>query len=325
MKKKSISVGKFIRNNIMYGILIVLCVFFATQHKAFLSWSNLINMLNQSSYQIIVGVGIGMLMISGGIDLSVGYQISLIGVVAGWLMQNTSIHWLPVVLIAFVLGICMSLFNGLIVVKMKAMPFIITLATSYIFQGISYTITQTQTYRGFPDAFKWIGQGSIGPIPVAIILMVISVIVGSLILNKTYFGRYIYGVGSNREAVQLAGVNTDRLRLVIYGVAGFFVALGAIALIARTGSSASSMGPGTEFTIIAGGVLGGIKMEGGGGRMSSIVVGVLILTVLTNGMQLMQLGVYPQYIVKGFVLVLAICFDSLESLSAVRRAKLVKD
>ena len=317
--------SRFIRNNMMYAILALLCIFFATQHKSFLSSKNLINILNQSSYQIIVGVGIGMLMISGGIDLSVGYQISLIGVVSGWLMQNTGIHWLLVILIAFALGIAMSLFNGVIVVKMRAMPFIITLATSYIFQGISYTITETKTYRGFPAAFKWIGQGTVGPVPVAILLMILCVAAGSLILNKTYFGRYIYGVGSNREAVQLSGVNTDRLRLIIYAVAGAFVALGTIALISRTGSSASSMGPGTEFTIIAGGVLGGIKMEGGGGRMSSIVVGVLILCVLTNGMQLMQLGVYPQYIVKGFVLVFAICFDSYESLATIRRAKLVKD
>ena len=326
MKKlTSTSLLTVLRNSVMYLILVALMIFFAVQNDVFLTLNNLRNIINQASYQIIVGVGIGLVMLSGGMDLSVGYQMSLIGVCMGWLMSFTSIPWPVVFLIGILLGVVLSLFNGILTVKLQVFPFILTLATSYIYQGISYTITQTQTYRNFPDMFKWFGQGKIGPIPVAIIIMVVCVVIGSLILNKTYFGRYIYGIGSNEKAVELAGVNVNRMKLVIYALAGVFVALGTIVLISRSGSSASSMGPGTEFTIIAGGILGGIKMGGGGGKMSSIVIGVLILTVLSNGMQLMQLNIYPQYIVRGFVLIFAIGFDTYQSMQVIKKAKQIKD
>lgn len=316
---------RFVRQNIMYLVMVALCLIFTTQNPTFLTGKNLMNIVNQAAYQIIVGVGVGMLMISGAIDLSVGYQMSVSGVIMGWLLVHTELNWVFVLLIGMSLCMAMSLFNGLIAVKFKVFPFIITLASSYIFEGISYTVTQAKTFGNYPAAFKWIGQGDIGPIPVAIILMVICLIIGSLILNKTYFGRYIYGIGSNQEAVELAGVKVNKVRLVIYALSGLFIGLGTVALISRTGSSSSAMGPGTEFVIIAGGILGGIKMQGGGGRMSSIVVGVLIMTVLANGMQLMQLNVYPQYIAKGLVLIFAICFDAVQSRQAIRRAKFVKD
>ena len=324
-KKYIAAASKVLRQNIMYIVMVALCIFFTAMNPVFLTGNNLMNIVNQAAYQIIVGVGVGMLMISGAIDLSVGYQMSVSGVVVGWLFTYTSINWMFVLLIGILLCIVMSLFNGIIAVKFRVFPFIITLASSYIFQGISYTITQAKTFGNYAEEYKWIGQGTIGPIPVAILLMVICLVVGSIILNKTYFGRYIYGIGSNQEAVALAGVKVDKVRLIIYAISGFFIGLGTVALTSRTGSSSSAMGPGTEFVIIAGGILGGIKMTGGGGRMSSIIVGVLIMTVLANGMQLMQLNVYPQYITKGLVLIFAICFDAIQSRRAIRIAKLVKD
>jgi len=143
------------------------------------------------------------------------------------------------------------------------------------------------------------------------------------VLNKTYFGRYVYALGGNVEAATLAGVNVKKNYYIIYIISGIFVSLGTIVLISRTGSSASSMGPGTEFTIIAGGILGGISLTGGTGKMSHIVLGVTILTILSNGMQLMQLGIYPQYIAKGLVLIIAIGIDTYQKDALIRRAKRV--
>lgn len=314
----------FVKAHIMYLILLIIILFFTTQSSRFLTMSNLRNIVNQSSYSIIIGVGVALIMLSGGIDLSVGYQMSLLGVVMGTLLTNSTLP-LPVILvIAVLLGCAMSLLNGLLFVKIGVFPFVITLATQYVFNGLSYKVSNSQTFVSFPETFKVIGQGQVGPIPIAVILMVIIVILGSILLNRTYVGRYIYAMGSNAEAVKLAGASVTKLRLLVYCIAGLFTAIGTIVYISRTGSASSSMGPGTEFTLIASALLGGIKMGGGGGKMSSIVLGVLILTVIQNGMQMIQMDQYSQYIVKGVVLIAAIWFDAAQTKRVMKQAKQVK-
>lgn len=318
------SMKNFLKNYIMYVILLALIIFFATQNSAFISLSNLRNILNSSAYQIIVGVGVAFIMLSGAIDLSTGYQISTIGVVCGMLMTNTSMPFGWVMVIGIALGVIFSLINGIIYVIFDTFPFMITLATQYILWGLSFIISKSNSSIGFPEGFKFIGQGYIGPVPFAIGVMIICVIFGAIVLNRTYFGRYVYGLGSNPQAIQLAGVNIKKMKLAIFALAGFFTALGTLMLISRAGSSSSTMGPGIEFTIIAGCMLGGIKMGGGGGKISSVIIGMLILTVLSNGMQLMQLGVYPQKVAMGVVLLVAIGFDVFQSKNMLKAAKLVK-
>lgn len=314
----------FIKSHIMYLILIVIVLFFTTQSNRFLTASNLRNIVNQSSYYIIIGVGVALIMLSGGIDLSVGYQMSLLGVVMGTLMTNTQLPLVVILLIAVALGCAMSLLNGILFVKIGVFPFVITLATQYLFNGLSYKVSNSQTFVSFPEAFKVFGQGQIGPIPIAVIIMIVIVIIGSILLNRTYVGRYIYAMGNNAEAVKLAGANVTRLRLLVYAIAGLFTAIGTVVYVSRTGSASSSMGPGTEFTLIASALLGGIKMGGGGGKMSSIVLGVLILTIIQNGMQMMQMDQYSQYIIKGIVLVAAIWFDAAQTRRVLKQSKQVK-
>lgn len=325
-KSKIWSVIKDIaKKNFMLGILILLIALFGILDKSFFTFRNLVNVLNQNAYVIVVGVGVGMVMLCGGLDLSVGYQMSLTGVILGILMTKTNIPVWAVFLIGLAVGSFLSFINGYLYVKLKVFPFIITLATQYAYQGISYMITNSKNLTPLPASFKQIGQGSVFGIPNAIVIMIVIVVIGSFILNRTYFGRYLYGLGGNPEAIKLAGVNTDKTYLKIYALAGVFIGLGTIMLGARTGSYASTMGPGTEFTVLAGGFLGGIKMGGGGGGMSNIVIGVLIMAVLSNGMQLMQLGTYPQYLIKGLVLILAIGFDTYQSNMVIKRAKMVMD
>ena len=315
-------VGQYLKSHVMYLVLIVLLLFFATQNPAFLSFGNLRNIVNQSAYQIIVGVGLVFVMIAGAMDLSVGYQMSFAGVIMGKLMTD---GWsIPLVLLVGILAcVIMNLLNCFLCIQFNVFPFILTLATQYLFMGLSYIWSGSKTFLNFPDSFKTIGQGYVGPIPVAVIIMVIAVLFASFVLNKTYFGRQVYAVGGNVEAATLAGINVKKVKYIIYIIAGFFVGLGTIVLVSRSGSAASSVGPGTEFTIIAGGILGGISLKGGSGKISCIVLGVLILTVLSNGMQLMQLGIYPQYVAKGIVLIIAIGFDSYQKIRMVRKSKLV--
>ena len=273
---------------------------------------NIKNILVQNAYIIVSSIGMAFVIIGGGIDLSVGYQISLVGVIT-----TISIQWfhLPVwcsVLIGLMIGTLLGAINGFLSVKLQVHPMVITLATMAIYQGISYIITNSNSIYGLPDSFKFIGQGKILGIPVSIIITVIVLIGATFFLSKTYPGRYIYALGGNGEAARLSGVNTSAMRVISFAICGFFVAVASILLVSRSGSMNSSVGAGTEFTCITAAVLGGVSMAGGEGKVWKVCVGAIILGVLSNGMQFVGLGVYPQYVAKGIILMAAISFDTYQ-------------
>ena len=273
---------------------------------------NIKNILVQNAYIIVSSIGMAFVIIGGGIDLSVGYQISLVGVIT-----TISIQWfhLPVwcsVLIGLMIGTLLGAINGFLSVKLQVHPMVITLATMAIYQGISYIITNSNSIYGLPDSFKFIGQGKILEIPVSIIITVIVLIGATFFLSKTYPGRYIYALGGNGEAARLSGVNTSAMRVISFAICGFFVAVASILLVSRSGSMNSSVGAGTEFTCITAAVLGGVSMAGGEGKVWKVCVGAIILGVLSNGMQFVGLGVYPQYVAKGIILMAAISFDTYQ-------------
>lgn len=305
--------GQPLRKYVIPIVLLAFVIFFSLATDKFMTWYNIRNIFIQSSYLIIAGTGLTFVMISGGIDLSIGYMMSVVGVVLGILMHSYSISPVLAIPISLGVGTLMGLFNGIMVVKLKVFPLIVTLATATIFQGISYIISNSNTIIGFSDGFMFIGQGYVWEIPFPVILMVAVAAVAAFILSKTYFGRYVYAVGGNEEAVKLAGVNVNQVRIILYSVCGFFVAIAATVLISRSGSASSNIGPGTEFTCLTAGILGGISFNGGEGKIEGMVVGLLLLTVLGNGMQIMEMGVYPQYIVKGIVLIAAVAFDTYQS------------
>ena len=312
-----------LRERIMYTILVAIIIFFSVFAKNFATWSNIRNIINQSSYLITLGVGMILIMLCGALDLSIGYQISINAVQIGKMLA-AGVPVPVVILCGLLFGVITSGINGAIYVALDVFPFIITLATQYVYMGASYLISGSRSTGNFPAAFKFIGQGSLGPIPFAIVIMVVCVALGSYVLNRTYFGRYVYALGSNPDAVKLSGVNVGRMKFVIFIIAGFFIGLGSIMLVSRTGSAGSTIGPGVEFTVMCGGLLGGIKMGGAQtGKMSSIIVGLMIIQVLSNGMQLMQMNVYKQYVAQGIVLLLALALDTFQSRAAIARAKRV--
>jgi ribose/xylose/arabinose/galactoside ABC-type transport system permease subunit len=291
-------------------VLLGLLVFFATLSPYFFTVENLTNIFVQQSYVIIAAVGLSFVMISGGMDLSIGYQMSLVGVATAAMMKWYNLP-LPVSLVlGLLLGICLGLANGMASIKLKVHPLIVTLGTMTVFQGLSYIVSRQSVILNLPATFKFIGQGYVlGFIPFSVILMFLTVGFASFILNKTYLGRYIYAIGGNEEATRLAGVNVGLVKMIVFGLCGFFVAISAMVLFARSGSAASSTGPGTEFNCMTAAVLGGISFKGGEGKMWGLVTGVFILGVLGNGMQLIGMGTYAQYIVKGLVLLLAVGLD----------------
>jgi len=254
-------------------------------------------------------MGILFLMIAGSLDLSVGYEMALIGVVVGILNVQMQMRAGIVIIIAILLGILMSVFNTVIGMFISLPSILITLAMQTIYQGIAYTLSNSATYRGLSDTYIFMGQGFIGAFPFPVLLAIGAIAIAAFILNKTYIGRYVYALGGNADAAKLSGINISKMRLIIAIVAGFFVGVGTVVMTARLGSTNASYGPGSEFTAITAICLGGVSVNGGKGSVMGVVAGVLTLAIISNGMQLAGLGTYAQYIIKGLILLLAFGFD----------------
>lgn len=306
MKNKKISIGKILKDWALLILLVAMIIFFSLGSEQFLSLLNLKNILIQNSYIAILSMGTCLIMISGNIDLSQGYQISTISVVMTLLITKMGVPTLVAILIGFLIGIICSVANMVISLWFKAHPMIITLATMAVLQGVSYTISGAKTFNGFPKAFLFIGQGSIWGIPFNIILMLIVVIFTSVLLGKTYIGKRIYACGDNPEAARLAGIKVTKVKIGVFAVAGILVGLSALVLSSRSGSANSSLGIGVEFTAITACVLGGVSLRGGEGKPWKVLIATYVLGVLSNGMQFIGLGTYSQYIAKGILMLFSV-------------------
>jgi len=307
----------FVRKYAILLVMICLLAIFAFIRPIFFSKDNFVNILTQNAYIIIASVGMTFVMISGGIDLSAGYQISLVGIVTAILMKWLMIPIPAALIVGMLLGALLGFLNGFISIRLKLHSMITTLATMTVYQGISYLISRSNPIYGFNPAFTFIGQGYVGPFPFCVLLTAVVVVTAHIILSNTYYGRYIYALGGNESAARLSGVNINMVRISVFVICGFFIALSSIVLVSRSGSANSSVGVGTEFTCITAAVLGGISFKGGEGKIWGVVVGELILGILSNGMQIIGLGIYPQYIAKGIVLLAAVAFDNHQKAVAV--------
>ena len=306
---KNMNIQKIVRNNMPWFILLAVSIIFSFISPNFFSIANVINILNQNAYIITCAIGITLVMMAGQIDLSVGYQMSLIGVTMGLLVQKLGMPTPWLILIAIAEGIILSEINTFLALKLKITLLMVTVGTMTVYNGISFTISESKNLSGFDAMFKFIAKGYIGPIPFAVLITFIFVVIMSIFLNKTYYGRYIYALGGNEEAARLSGINVTKTKLMIGFFEGLFVALGTIMLISRVGTAHSGTGPGTEFTVITGILLGGVSIRGGEGKLSGVVAGILIMAILANGMQLAGWGTYVQFIAKGIIMLAAIGFD----------------
>ena len=328
--KKSFS--SYVKDYLMLAVLVALIILFsilgpAMANRAFFNFSNLLTMLNQNAYLVILGVGITFIMLGGGMDLSTGYLISTVGVAMA--LIETSSNVVVAIICGILLAVLLSAFNGAMYAWLKVFPFIITLGTQYILNGATYLLTDGISKTIYvSDVLKNIGGFTIrlgsGALKTGVIVMVVSVLVGSFILNKTYLGRNIYALGSNPDAVALSGVSVTKMRILIFVLAGFFFGIGQIVNVGTTGGAVNQgLGIGAEFTVMAGAMLGGIKMGGGGGKMSNMVIGVLIIGVLNYGMNFLNINQYWKYVVLGIALLAAVTLDTLQTQAAINQAKKV--
>lgn len=313
---------KYIKDNIgiiiaLLAMFIFLTVFPATR-ESFLTSKNMFNILRQNASNLFLATGMTMVIILGGIDLSVGSVIALSGVVAAGCVVNFGLPEIVGFLAALAVGAIVGMFNGLVICKTDIPPFIVTLASMNIAKGIALVLTGGAPIRCMTDGFKFPGAGYVGPIPTPVILMVIVYIIVVLMINKTQFGRHIYAVGGNVQAAQFSGINVSKVKFIVYTYTGIMAGLAGIVIASRLYSGQPTAGNGAEMDAIASVVIGGTSMSGGSGRIGGTLIGVLIIGVLNNGLNLLGVDSNFQYIVKGLVILLAVYVDFLRNKKAGR-------
>lgn len=303
-----LSFTEFLRR---YGIhvgLILMVVITASASDIFLSQNNLINILRQVAVNGILAVGMTMIIISGGIDLSVGSIVA----VSGYMVAST-MHFgiVPALGLGLLVGALFGLINGLLITKIGIPPFVATLGTMVAGRGIVVVLTKGYPITPAENAtFKALGAGYVGPIPVPVIICVVIFVVFGWIMKRTKIGRYIYAIGSNEEAATFSGVKVDKIRIMVYTLSGILFAIAGIVLTSRLYSSGPLAGSGFEMDAIAAVIIGGTSMMGGEGALSRTVIGVLILGVLSNIFNLLGVPSDYQGILKGLIIVVAVGIDT---------------
>ena len=293
---------------------ILLIVIFSILSPYFLTRINFVNIFRQSAPLAMAAVGITIVIISGGIDLSIASNISLCNVLLAMFLVRFQIPLFISIILVFVLGIILGLFNGFLVTVIRIPPIIATLATSITFSGIAFTITQGYSINiPIDSGIKYLGSGQILLIPVSIILVVLIYFLTQLILQNTGFGRIVYGLGGNTEAVYLSGISVRKYTLIIYMVCGFFAAFASLLLTARVANGHPNGGAGMEMDAIASAVLGGTSIFGGMGNVWGTLIGVITMTIILNGLNLLNINPYIQIIVKGLILASAVGISSIKS------------
>jgi ribose transport system permease protein len=290
-------------------VLIALCVILSIVAPRFLTLRNVTNVVRQFSVIAIMSVGMTYVIITAGIDLSVGSIIALSGCMTAWFLVEGYPIWLSV-LIGLALGTLTGIVNGLLIVKVRLAPFIATLGTMGIARGVVLALTMGYPIQPFPEAFEVIGRGYLGPIPIPVVIMTVVVIAGHIFLSRTTIGRYIYYVGSNPTAARLSGLNVGRILILVYTAAGLLSGLAAVVLVSRLTSAQSNMGTGWELDAIAAVVIGGTSLAGGEGSVLGSLIGAALMGVIKNALILLGVNVYWQSVVIGIVIVLAVALDA---------------
>lgn len=289
--------------------LIVLCVIISIAAPRFLNINNILNVLTQVSVNAILAIGMSFVILTGGIDLSVGSTLALTGAIAAAFAKSGDGGVMIPLIIALVLGGLIGLFNGIFVSKGKIQAFIVTLASMTIFRGATYVYTNGTPISGLSSKFMDIGNKKIIGIPMPVCIIFVVFIIAWYILTQTRYGRYVYALGGNEDSARLSGINTNKVKTLVYVICGITAALAGVIVTSRVGSASPNAGAGFELDAIAAVVLGGTSLSGGEGSITGTLIGAMIIGVLNNGLNLMNVSPYYQSIVKGVVILTAILID----------------
>ncbi len=308
-----------------YGVpvaLVLMLVFFSLQSTAFMTESNVMNILRQSSVLAIAAIGTTIVLICGGIDISMGAIMALSGIVAVVSVQTMGIPDGAGLVLALLAAAIVGYVNGVLSERVRIPAFIATLGTSLVVRGIAFVYTEGRSIGfGRGDAasgqvIQWLGKGFIGSVPVPVALMLLLYVLAWVVMQRSTWGMHTYAIGSSERAARVAGLKVTRHRIQVYVLAGVLSGLAGIILAGRLGSASPSLGNGVEFDILTAVVLGGTSIYGGKGNIVRTLIGALFLSTLTNGLILMNVPSFYQQISQGMVLLLALTLDRIQSRGA---------
>lgn len=289
-------------------ILVIFLIAMAFLSDRFFTFKNLTNVGRQISLNAILALGMTLVIISGGIDLSVGGVCALGCCVCAKILNSTGSSLLAIAVVLLI-GLAVGAFNGFVVSKTGIAPFIVTLSTVSIIRGITLVMTNASPMPISNAAFKFIGQGTLLGIPFPIYITLILAIITAFVMNKTVFGRYVYAIGGNERSAVVAGIQVKEVKISVYMVSGFLAAFTAIIYTSRLSSGVPSLGDGFEMDAITAAVIGGASLAGGQGHIWGTMIGAVIIGILNNALNLLNINSYFQDIVKGVVVLLAVLFD----------------
>lgn len=284
---------------------ILMVIAFCCTADGFMTGGNLVNVLRQSSTEMIVAMGMTFVLLIGGIDLSVGKVAMLAGTItATLLVKGTSI--VVSILVGLVAGAICGLVNGIVVAKLNIPPFITTLAMMNVAEGAALLYCGGKQISGLPDGFKEIGRGYLLGIPVAVWIMLVVIIVWAILMNKTTYGKRMVAIGGNQDVARLSGISVNKIKISVYVISGLMAALTGIIYTARFASSQPTLGDGLEMNAIAAAVLGGTSLVGGRGSVLGTVIGTFFLMTMSNGLNLLGVTSFWQMIIKGVLIVVSV-------------------
>ncbi len=307
MKQNAIEI---LMNNKALFILLVLVVFASVLSPKFLLPRNIINILKQVAAATIMGMGYSLILGSGHMDLSVGYLLGMLGIIAAKLDTQTSLPFAVVVLLVILIGALGGMANAFFVGVFSLPAFVVTLAMGQIFKGINYVVSNTSAISGLCASFTYIGQGNIGIVPVPVLLSVAVTLIISITVYRTAFGRHLLAVGSNSDAARASGLNVSNIRYKVYCLMGICVAVAALVLTGRAASAQPQSGQGMEMDAIAAVVIGGTPLGGGHCKPEGTFFGCLIVGLINNILNLMSVNSNWQLVAKGAIILFAIILDA---------------
>ena len=303
---------QFLSDNKPVVVLLILIVTMSFLSDRFLTWSNIITVLRQTSINAVIATGMTFAILIGGIDLSVGSVLAITGAIAASLVAS-GMNIVLVIVLNLLIGLAIGLVNGLLISKGRLQPFIATLGTMTLLRGLTLVYTQGRPISIFgSDAsavFSKIGTGYFLGVPIPVYIMLVVFFISWYILNHLKIGRYTYALGSNEEATMYSGIKTDNIKLFVYAAAGLLAALAGIIVTARLGSAQPTAGSGYELDAIAAVVIGGTSMAGGIGTIFGTAIGAIIIGILDNALNMLQVSSYYQDVAKGVVILIAVLLD----------------
>ena len=303
MKDKRVNISDWIIYIGMICIFVVFTIICSALGKQFLTLNNVMNIINQASINAVVAIGASLVILTGGIDLSVGSVVGFVGIFLALRLQEGMP--IPVAII-----LCLVLFNGILISYGKVPAFIVTLGSMQAVRGLAQIINGGQAVSGFPLEIGAVMKTKLfGVIPIGVLYVIVFYAVMILILSYTKFGRRIYALGGNEHAARLSGIKVKKLEVAVYVLCGIFAAFAGVMLLSRLLYADPSAGNSYEMNAIAASVIGGISMSGGKGRLANTVAGAIILATLTNGLQIMNVATYYQTVITGLVVIVAVFVD----------------